>query len=559
MEKNEQLQKQPESSLAKFRALLSQDAIKNKFNEALGKKAPMFISNLTTIMSGSAELQKCDHMSVISSALMAASMDLPLTPGLGFAGIVPYFDGPSQSMKAQFQVMKKGFIQLAQRTGLFKIINVSEVYEGELKSHNKFTGEYIFDETGKKSDNVIGYVSYFRLINGFEKYYYMPIEKLDTHAKRYSKSFQRGKGKWADKEEGGYEQMCEKTVLKLNLSTYAPLSVDINMMNAIVYDQAEIRDVEAKDYDYVDNEDSHKQEEKEVLETGQGKTIVINKTDAGKSERITSQAYGKINPDKFLKEKGTQDIQDATVIEPDINQAPEGKVLLNESEKNIQGHGSEERMNDVKVIRDEKGVITNMDEINTAKQEETPGNYTAEGLDKKETKELLKMVMEDMDMMESAETIPGKNTKSKLCKIIMAHQEKKLSELVAPYMDKSGEGAQVTGDQGGGIKGSVQAFENEGKGKVVEANQGVFDADKKPVTIVNKYGMEIPDFDKSNQRDFSLMKQLFNAMVSITPKIDNPRFLELKARIPEFEKYPDREQFCKYATNAEINLLLNSN
>lgn len=314
-------QAKPVSALAKFNALLGQDTIKKKFEEALGKKAPMFVSNLTTIMSGSAELQKCEHMSIISSALMAASMDLPLTPGLGFAGIVPYWDSHSQSMKAQFQVMKKGYIQLAQRTGLFKIINVSEVYEGEMKSHNRFTGEYVFDESGKKSDKIIGYVSYFKLVNGFEKFLYMPIEKLDAHAKKYSKSFQKGKGKWADKEEGGYEQMCEKTVLKLNLSTYAPLSVDINMMNAVIYDQAEIRDVDAKDFGYVDNDEAAAIENKEVLEIGKDKTITINDAAGAKAETISNNVTNLIDK---ANGKHKEPIQEAEIV-PDNPPAEESK------------------------------------------------------------------------------------------------------------------------------------------------------------------------------------------------------------------------------------------
>ena len=320
----------PVTALSKFNSLLSSQSIKAKFEEVLGKKAPMFVSNLTTIMSGSAELQKCEHMSIVSSALMAASMDLPLTPGLGFAGIVPYFDGKAQMMKAQFQVMKKGYIQLAQRTGQFKIINVSEVYEGELKSHNRFTGEYVFDEKGKISDKIIGYVSYFRLVNGFEKFLYMPMDKLDTHAKRYSKSFQAGKGKWADKQDGGYEQMCEKTVLKLNLSTYAPLSVDVNMMNAIIYDQAEIRDVEAKDFDYPDNENSKPVDTKEVYDMGDNKTLTVNQKSTEKSEAISQSVVNKVD-----KQNGThkQPIQDAEVVTdqepPAILNWWEGNVLTN--------------------------------------------------------------------------------------------------------------------------------------------------------------------------------------------------------------------------------------
>ena len=521
-----ELAKTEGSSMAKFRALLSQDVIKKKFEEALGKKAPMFVSNLTTIMSGSAELQKCDQMSVISSALMAASMDLPLTPGLGFAGIVPYFDGPSQQMKAQFQVMKKGFIQLAQRTGLFKIINVSEVYEGELKSHNKFTGEYIFDETGKKSDNVIGYVSYFRLINGFEKYYYMPIEKLDVHAKRYSKSFQKGKGKWADKEEGGYEQMCEKTVLKLNLSTYAPLSVDINMMNAIVYDQAEIRDVEGKDFDYVDNEDSHKAEEKDVITTEAGKTIIVNKTDASKSEDRTSRATSKINPDKFA---GKSNIQEAEIIDPEKEKANRGSV---------------EYMNGVKVIRDEAKNILNQEEIDmgVVPPRRVEGTYTEGDLMDMKVEELLKIVNEDTDMREAMELIPGKNTNKKLRGIILAHQGGTLAEDTAPFLKQDNE--EIQGERAGEISPNLN-FDNEKPAQ--EKKTG------------NKFGLVVPPFDKGLSREFSVAKDLFNKLMGIEPQITTPRYMTLAEKLGLLTKYPDKERFVREASVDEINLLLDSN
>ena len=555
-----ELAKTEGSSLAKFRSLLSQDVIKKKFEEALGKKAPMFVSNLTTIMSGSAELQKCEHMSVISSALMAASMDLPLTPGLGFAGIVPYWDTPSQSMKAQFQVMKKGFIQLAQRTGLFKIINVSEVFEGELKSHNKFTGEYIFDEGGKKSDNVIGYVSYFRLINGFEKYYYMPIEKLDTHARRYSKSFQRGKGKWADKEEGGYEQMCEKTVLKLNLSTYAPLSVDINMMNAIVYDQAEIRDVEARDYDYVDNEDSRKPDDKEVIDTGGGKQIVINKADAAKSEDKTSRAVGKINPDKFADNKNVTD----AVIVPDINQAPEGKVLLNKPENKeeapfVAEKGSVGYMEGKIVMIDGKPVDDSPVHEN---------QWTLKQMEEMDTKILLAKVNSDMDMMEAAEMIPGKNTNKKLREIIDAWQRNDLTAYVAPYMK---EGAQGPGDDQGSaddeqakLAGEIptnKSFDKTPEQKEKEIDNFLNPAPKQNggVSIVNKYGIEIPEVELGKAREFSSVKALFNQLLKVSPVLDNAKYTELATKMGYIQLYPDRETFLRNAPAKEINLLLNQN
>lgn len=312
------------SAVTKFKDFINSADIQKEFTEALGKKAPMTISNLVSVVSNNVELQKCDPSTVVSASIVAASMDLPVVPGLGFAGIVPYWDNKSKKYKAQFQIMKKGYVQLAQRTGLFQFIHVSEVYEGELIKHNRFTGEYVFDESKKKSDKIIGYVSYFKLLNGFEKYYFMSIKEIEKHAKQYSKSYQKGYGRWADKEEGGFQQMSEKTVLKLNLSSWAPLSVDTNLQKAIMYDQAEIKDLSGEDYEYIDNEGDRA--EKELIEVG-GKEIVIDKKGSKRSANITSSRKKK-------------DV--ATDVEPiedfSIPEKPKGKDREFEDFQNIMGY-----------------------------------------------------------------------------------------------------------------------------------------------------------------------------------------------------------------------------
>jgi recombination protein RecT len=220
-----------------LKSLLSAESTKKRFGEILGKKAPGFISSIISAVNGSLELQKCAPETIIGAAAIAASLDLPIVPGLGFAGLIPFWNTKKNCYECQFQVMKKGYIQLAQRSGQVSLINAGPVYEGQLKSHNSFTGEYEFQEA-KTSEKIIGYVGYVKFINGFEKYKYMTITDLLNHAKKYSKSFLKGNGKWADNTDGGFEQMCEKTVLKLLLSTYAPLSIE--MQNAIVFDQAAI-------------------------------------------------------------------------------------------------------------------------------------------------------------------------------------------------------------------------------------------------------------------------------------------------------------------------------
>lgn len=101
--------------------LLSQDKIKEKFGEVLGQKAPQFMASITNTVSGSAQLKKCPANSIIGAAFVAATYDLPIDSNLGFAAIVPYNESVwnprkkdwEKVPKAQFQMMYKGFIQLA--------------------------------------------------------------------------------------------------------------------------------------------------------------------------------------------------------------------------------------------------------------------------------------------------------------------------------------------------------------------------------------------------------------------------------------------------------------
>jgi len=132
------------------------------------------------------------------------------------------------------------------RTGQYKTINVTEIYEGEVLAENRLTGEYTFDFTAKTSDKIVGYAAYFSLLNGFEKTVYWPIDKIDKHGKRFSKTYKQGVGLW--KED--FDAMAKKTVLKHLLSKWGILSIE--MQRAIKFDQSVVKDVDAEDVDYVD-------------------------------------------------------------------------------------------------------------------------------------------------------------------------------------------------------------------------------------------------------------------------------------------------------------------
>jgi len=224
--------------------------VRQKFEEMLGKRAPQFITSVLQIAASNDLLAKADPVSIYNSAALAATLDLPLNNNLGFAYIVPYNarqkDGSFKCV-AQFQMGYKGFVQLAQRSGQFKTISATPIYEGQLVEMNPLTG-FIFDFT-KKSDKIIGYAAYFSLINGFEKTMYMTTEDMAKHGKKYSQTFKKGFGLWNDE----FDSMATKTVLKLLLAKFAPLSVE--MQKAVLTDQAIIKDDTANVIEYADHED----------------------------------------------------------------------------------------------------------------------------------------------------------------------------------------------------------------------------------------------------------------------------------------------------------------
>lgn len=226
------------------KALFERDEVKQKFKELLGKRATSFITSVLQISAQNHFLAKADPVSIYQAAAVAATLDLPLNQNLGFAYIVPYND-KNKGQVAQFQLGYKGFIQLAQRSGQFKSIYAAPIYEGQITSENPLDG-YEFDFK-VKSDVLIGYAARFKLINGYEATLYMSVDQLKKHGTQYSQSFKKGFGLWKD----NFDAMASKTVLKLLLSKFAPLSVD--MQKAIVSDQAIIHDAESEDVTYIDN------------------------------------------------------------------------------------------------------------------------------------------------------------------------------------------------------------------------------------------------------------------------------------------------------------------
>lgn len=223
----------PQKSLQE---LMNDTRYKSRFQEVLGNRAPAFISSVMSYVATSKGLAEVDQPSIVQAAAVAATLDLPINASLGFAYIVP-FKG-----KAQFQIGWKGFVQLALRSNQYQTINATVVHEGELVGENKFTGDYVFDQSKKTSNKVVGYLLYFRLLNGYEKYFYWTKEQTLAHGKKYSQTYKNGFGVWVENEDA----MGLKTVVKLGLTKYGPLSTAFQ--KAVEADQAVIREDGTPEY-----------------------------------------------------------------------------------------------------------------------------------------------------------------------------------------------------------------------------------------------------------------------------------------------------------------------
>ncbi len=228
------------SNISSLKAALESPSIKNKLQEILGKRAATFATSIVQITSQNQMLSGADPNSIIAAAMTAATLNLPINNQIGQAYIVPFNekqkDG-SYLVKAQFILGYKGLKQLATRSGKFRYMNVTDVREGEIDIHNRLSGEMVFNwienHTERDKRKIVGYVSYFQLVNGFESFYYMTVQDIDKHAKKFSQTYKKGYGNWVDEKE----KMSMKTVSKLHLNGgEAPLSLE--MQTAIKADQA---------------------------------------------------------------------------------------------------------------------------------------------------------------------------------------------------------------------------------------------------------------------------------------------------------------------------------
>lgn len=261
-------------------AYLTQDAVKKQINSVVGgKNGTRFISSIVSAVQTTPALQECTNPSILSAALLGEALNLSPSPQLGQFYMVP-FDNKKKGVKeAQFQLGYKGYVQLAERSGYYKKLNVLAIKEGELVRYDPLNEEIevnlIEDDVEREETPAMGYYAMFEYENGFRKTLYWSKKKMLAHAEKYSQAFKRNggakslelleQGKIPEKEMWKYSSfwfkdfdgMAMKTMLRQLISKWGIMSIDLQ--TAVDKDMAVIH--EDGSAEYVENE----QEEENVV------------------------------------------------------------------------------------------------------------------------------------------------------------------------------------------------------------------------------------------------------------------------------------------------------
>jgi len=184
-------------------------------------------------ISSNVNLLQADRATLFSSLMTAAQLNLELDPAMGHAALVPYWDKHTKRNKVQLQIMYKGLVELARRSGKVLRVEARIAYAGEIdaKLFHIYAGtepriEHTPMLAGKKGAPAVYYAVAFFEDGGFQ-FDWMTREEVEGIKQRAKSQT----GPWST----DYEEMAKKTVVK-RLCKLLPL--DYRAQRGIAIDNA---------------------------------------------------------------------------------------------------------------------------------------------------------------------------------------------------------------------------------------------------------------------------------------------------------------------------------
>lgn len=308
MKVNNSLVSNEKGKKVSFSNFLTNQYVKQKIIEVVGRDSQKFMTSILSAVTNNSTLQECDSMSILNCAFLGEGLKLSPSPQLGQYYMVPFKDNKKGIKVAQFQLGYKGYIQLAERSGYYKKINVLAIKDGELIKYDPLNEEIevniIEDEEIREETPTIGYYAMFEYANGFRKAMYWSKKKMLAHADRYSQAFnkescqkilegkipQEDMWKYSSYWYKDFDGMAFKTMLRQLISKWGIMSID--MQRAYDNDMATIQD-DGQPY-YIEN-DSEQNQDQEPIE------IKPEKTESSPGEVTQAETEKKLKKSKKVE------------------------------------------------------------------------------------------------------------------------------------------------------------------------------------------------------------------------------------------------------------------
>lgn len=211
------------TTIEQHRAQAEKWLLNAAFRNALAEASPRDYSALAlsraalSMIRADDYLAKCTPQSILTSVLICAQTGLLPGP-LGFCALVPY------KTACQWQLMYRGAVILAGRSGHFKAMQCEVVKEGDEFSYEEGSEPFVsFRRNLKESergDPIAAFCS-VRSADGPPSIRIMGIEEIDAIRQKYDKG-SRPERPWLT----SYDEMACKTVMKRTLKRL-PMSTEL--------------------------------------------------------------------------------------------------------------------------------------------------------------------------------------------------------------------------------------------------------------------------------------------------------------------------------------------
>jgi len=186
------------------------------------------------------KLRDCEPMSFLAAVMQSAQLGLEPNSPLGESYLIPY------KGKVQFQMGYRGLLQLANNTGLYRMIYAHEVFKNDKFSYALGLHKDLVHVANDDPEGApVYYYAVYHLLNGGYDFAVWSTKKIEKHRDKYSKSAGFDSSSW----KTAFSSMAKKTVLK-DVLNYAPKSIELarqiamdeTVKTALAKDMSEIPD-----------------------------------------------------------------------------------------------------------------------------------------------------------------------------------------------------------------------------------------------------------------------------------------------------------------------------